>query len=40
MVKIRFALYLIKYHAVKKYWESGDIAPRITETYTLNILQC
>jgi hypothetical protein len=28
-VKVKFSLCLTKHHAMKAYWESGDIAPRI-----------
>jgi hypothetical protein len=28
-VKVKLSLYLTKYDAMKTYWESGGIAPRI-----------
>jgi hypothetical protein len=33
-VKVQLSLYLTKHHAMKTYWRSGGIAPRILDLGT------
>jgi hypothetical protein len=33
-VKVKLSLYLTKHHAMKTYWESGDITLRILDLDT------
>jgi hypothetical protein len=33
-VKLKLSLYLTKHHAMKTYWRSGGIAPRILDLGT------